>query len=82
MYGFVLLLLLGAQLSINGQDIRRSDFPHGFIFGVSTSSYQIEGAYLEDGKSVNNWDAFALSPGMIEDDSNGFIADDHYHQYL
>ncbi|XP_076883158.1 beta-glucosidase 18-like [Bidens hawaiensis] len=84
MVGFVLLLLmlLAAQGSINGDIITRSDFPDGFLFGVSTSSYQIEGANHEDGKSVNNWDVFALSPGNIEDGGNGFIADDHYHQYL
>ncbi|KAM0004872.1 putative beta-glucosidase [Helianthus debilis subsp. tardiflorus] len=83
MIGFVLLLLLvAAQASINGNTIKRSDFPDGFLFGVSTSAYQIEGAYLEDGKSVNNWDAFSLSPSNIEDGGNGFVADDHYHRYL
>ncbi|KAF5814884.1 putative beta-glucosidase [Helianthus annuus] len=83
MIGFVLLLLLvAAQASINGDTIKRSDFPDGFLFGVSTSAYQIEGAYLEDGKSVNNWDAFSLSPSNIEDGGNGFVADDHYHRYL
>ncbi|MFS8014404.1 putative beta-glucosidase [Helianthus anomalus] len=83
MIGFMLLLLLvAAQASINGDTIKRSDFPDGFLFGVSTSAYQIEGAYLEDGKSVNNWDAFSLSPSNIEDGGDGFVADDHYHRYL
>ncbi|KAI3702880.1 hypothetical protein L6452_28633 [Arctium lappa] len=75
-------LFIVNSTSIHGEDIERSDFPNGFLFGVSTSSYQIEGAYLEDGKSLNNWDAFALTQGHINNGDNGFIADDHYHQYL
>nr|QJC44975.1 beta glucosidase 12 [Stevia rebaudiana] len=59
--------------------IKRSDFPSGFLFGTTTSAYQIEGAYLEDGKSLNNWDAFCHSVGCGE---NGDIADDHYHMFL
>nr|KAJ0188398.1 hypothetical protein LSAT_V11C900493870 [Lactuca sativa] len=41
--------------------IKRSDFPDGFLFGAATSSYQVEGAYLEDAKSLSNWDAFCHS---------------------
>ncbi|KAJ9551547.1 hypothetical protein OSB04_015592 [Centaurea solstitialis] len=84
---FFFIFLLGVFLvdstSIQEKDIKRSDFPNGFLFGVATSSYQIEGGYLEDGKSLNNWDAFALqNPGNIRNGDNGFIANDHYHQYL
>ncbi|CAI9303628.1 unnamed protein product [Lactuca saligna] len=59
--------------------IKRSDFPDGFLFGAATSSYQVEGAYLEDGKSLSNWDAFCHSVGCGE---NGDVADDHYHLFL
>ncbi|XP_076889313.1 beta-glucosidase 18-like isoform X2 [Bidens hawaiensis] len=59
--------------------IRRSDFPSGFLFGTATSAYQVEGAYLDDGKSFSNWDAFCHSGGCEE---NGDIADDHYHMFL
>ncbi|XP_076883142.1 beta-glucosidase 18-like [Bidens hawaiensis] len=40
---------------------------------------QVEGAYLDDGKSMSNWDAFCHSGGCEE---NGDIADDHYHMFL
>nr|XP_043627485.1 beta-glucosidase 18-like [Erigeron canadensis] len=65
-----------------GQDIKRSDFPKDFLFGVSTSAYQIEGAYREDGKSLNNWDVFSRTPGSIRNGDDGYIANDHYHRYL
>ncbi|PUZ47996.1 hypothetical protein GQ55_7G209800 [Panicum hallii var. hallii] len=61
--------------------IRRSDFPASFLFGTATSSYQIEGAYLEDNKSLSNWDVFTHVPGSIKDGSTGNVADDHYHRY-
>ncbi|XP_076925517.1 beta-glucosidase 18-like, partial [Bidens hawaiensis] len=66
----------------HGENISRSDFPDHFLFGVATSAYQIEGAYDEDGKSLNNWDVFSLSPGNIRNGDNGFVANDYYHQYL
>ncbi|XP_062185431.1 beta-glucosidase 18-like isoform X2 [Phragmites australis] len=61
--------------------VDRSDFPASFLFGTATSSYQIEGAYLEDNKSLSNWDVFTHVPGRIKDGSTGDIADDHYHRY-
>ncbi|XP_071730160.1 beta-glucosidase 18-like [Rutidosis leptorrhynchoides] len=62
--------------------IKRSDFASGFLFGTATSAYQVEGAYLEDGKSLSNWDVFCHSIGCAENGDNGDIADDHYHLFL
>ncbi|MCX4453963.1 GH1 family beta-glucosidase [Streptomyces sp. NBC_01340] len=54
-------------------------FPPGFLWGVSTSAHQIEGAADERDPSV--WDAFTAEPGHIKDGSTADVACDHYHRY-
>lgn len=54
------------------------DFPDSFVWGVATSSFQIEGAAVEDGKGESIWDTFCRVPGAIADHSDGDIACDHY----
>ncbi|MED6211806.1 hypothetical protein PIB30_077057 [Stylosanthes scabra] len=62
--------------------LNRSSFPAGFIFGTTSSSYQVEGAWKEDGKGPNTWDNFTHShPELIHDRSTGDIATDQYHRY-
>lgn len=56
-------------------------FPSDFVWGVATSSYQIEGAVNEDGRGETIWDAFVRIPGTILDNSTGDVADDHYHRW-
>lgn len=57
------------------------NFPKDFAWGVATSSYQIEGAHTEDGRSPSIWDTFCAQEGTIADQSNGDIACDHYHRW-
>lgn len=51
-----------------------------FLWGVATSSYQIEGAAQADGRGLSIWDTFSRVPGAIADGSNGDVACDHYHR--
>lgn len=65
----------------NGAILHRSQFPNSFLFGTATSSFQVEGAYLEGDKSLSNWDVFSHISGNIKDGSNADVADNHYHKY-
>lgn len=56
-------------------------FPSNFIWGAATASYQIEGAWEEDGRGPSIWDTFSHTPGNVVNDDNGDIADDHYHRW-
>lgn len=51
-----------------------------FIWGVSCSAYQIEGAENEGGRGESVWDS-KFTKGKILGDMNGKIACDHYHRY-
>ncbi|KAL7601079.1 hypothetical protein Lser_V15G23095 [Lactuca serriola] len=62
--------------------VKISDFPKGFIFGAASSSYQVEGGYIEDAKSLSNWDVFCHSVGCGKNRENGDVADYHYHLFL
>lgn len=50
-----------------------------FVFGVATSSYQIEGGIHEGGRSPSIWDTFCKVPGKVDKGDNGDVACDHYH---
>lgn len=52
------------------------DFPEGFLWGASTSAYQVEGAWDEDGKGPNVQDI-----GTVPENTTDFkVASDHYHR--
>ena len=52
-----------------------------FIWGVSTSAYQIEGAAAEDGRGPSIWDSFCRLKGRVDNGDTGDVACDHYHRY-
>jgi len=52
-----------------------------FTWGVSTSSYQIEGAHDEDGRKPSIWDTRCRIAGKIGGGDTGDAACDHYHRY-
>ncbi|MBW8793011.1 MAG: beta-glucosidase [Streptomyces sp.] len=54
-------------------------FPDGFLWGVSTSAHQIEGA--ADLREPSVWDVFEAEPGRIKDGSTAAVACDHYHRH-
>jgi beta-glucosidase len=57
------------------------EFPKGYRWGVATASYQIEGAWNEDGKGRSIWDTYAHTPGKMKNGDTGDVAIDHYHRY-
>ena len=50
-------------------------FPNGFLWGASTSSYQVEGAWNEDGKGMSVQDLHTPPAGITDFK----VASDHYH---
>ncbi len=66
---------------MTADEIDRSQFPRTFVWGASTSAYQIEGATTEQGRTESIWDALCGRPGAILDGTSGDPAIDHYHRY-
>lgn len=53
------------------------DFPEHFLWGASTSAYQVEGAWDEDGKSPSIIDMYEHPAGYAD----FTVASDHYHHF-
>ncbi|HVE73032.1 MAG TPA: GH1 family beta-glucosidase [Thermoanaerobaculia bacterium] len=62
-------------------DDPRRAFPSDFLFGASTSAYQIEGSPLADGAGPNIWHRFSHTPGHTHLGETGDLACDHYHRW-
>lgn len=55
----------------------KKGFPKEFLWGASTSAYQVEGAWNEEGKGLSVIDML----DHPEDTSDFKVASDHYHRY-
>jgi beta-glucosidase len=55
-------------------------FPPGFLWGVSTSALQIEGALADDGRGPSIWDDYVAYPAPSFAPQTAAIACDHYHR--
>ena len=69
-------------IASNGEDLKMihktlKPFPKDFLWGASTSAYQVEGANLEDGKGPSCQDVKKVPEGT----SDLTVCADHYHHY-
>ena len=60
---------------------KKGHFPKDFLWGCASAAYQVEGAYLEDGKGMSIWDEFVRIPNKTFKGSTGDVAVDFYHRY-
>lgn len=59
----------------------KRDFGDDFIWGVSTSALQTEGAHNQHGKKPSIWDVFVTQENKIRNNDTHFKASDFYHNY-
>ncbi len=55
-------------------------FKDGFVWGVASSAYQVEGKDENDGAGKMIWDTF-IEEGRIPDGKDASVACDHMHRY-
>jgi len=55
--------------------------PADFLWGVSTSAFQIEGAVSDDGRLPSIWDDFTRVPGAIDGGDTAQVASDSYRRW-
>ncbi|KAI4466603.1 glycosyl hydrolase [Holotrichia oblita] len=79
---FIISYFSSNTLLITGEKLNTNAFPNGFLFGVTSSAYQIEGSWNEDGKSPNIWDKSTHdNPEKILDKSNADTSCNSYKNY-
>ena len=61
--------------------VENPTFPSEFLWGVSTSAFQIEGATGEGGRGQSIWDTFTETEGKIARAEHAKVAADHFHRY-
>ncbi len=74
-------MIMMAKKSLQGDRRKPGAHKSAFLWGVSTSSFQIEGAAHVDGRGDSIWDTFCRQQGRIKGGDTGDIACDHYHRF-
>lgn len=59
----------------------RKDFGDDFLWGVTISAFQNEGAHNLDGKGASIWDTFTGRKGKVRDKTHAQVACDFYNRY-
>ena len=67
--------------AVTSAEISNARFADGFLWGMATASYQVEGAWNEDGKGESIWDRCTHTVGKIKGGGTGDVACDAYHLY-
>src|SRR3984957_1018396 len=67
--------------SVPDSAVTSADFPDGFLWGMATAAYQVEGAWNEDGKGESIWDRFSHTVGKVKGAATADVACDQYHLY-
>ncbi|XP_057437050.1 beta-glucosidase 11-like [Lotus japonicus] len=82
-FGLTELLAAAVLVAVlpGADTLSRDDFPSEFVFGASTSAYQVEGAADIDGRKPSIWDTFAHAGNGNMYRGDGDIACDQYHKY-
>uniref|UniRef100_A0A3B5QN64 Lactase n=1 Tax=Xiphophorus maculatus TaxID=8083 RepID=A0A3B5QN64_XIPMA len=68
------------QKKFDRQMYHYGNFSQNFLWGVSSSAYQIEGAWRQGGKGLSIWDKFTHTPGNILQHDTGDIACNSYNK--
>jgi beta-glucosidase/6-phospho-beta-glucosidase/beta-galactosidase len=84
----LLLSAAAALASATDAPLPADGFPPDFKWGLGTASYQVEGAWNEDGRGLSIWDVFtgadgsAINPGMANGrGQTGNVGPDQYHKF-
>src|SRR5580698_11076352 len=67
--------------AIRISQIEGARFPSGFLWGMASAAYHVEGAWDVDGKGESIWDRFAHTTGKIKGAATADVACDQYHRY-
>ena len=66
---------------MSNKTFTKKDFGADFLWGVSSSALQTEGAHDVDGKGLSIWDTFVTKPHKILNNDTHFEAADFYTNY-